>query len=485
MVSISKNNQKQQLLSKIATNDGHGENSPYFDGWKAYANNPFHLTDNPNGVIQMGLAENQLCFDLIQEWVVNNPKASICTVEGAENFQDIAIFQDYHGLPEFRQAVARFMEKVRGDRVTFDPNRIVMSGGATGAHEMLAFCLADPGDAFLVPTPYYPGFDRDLRWRTGVQLFPVVCESCNDFKVTKKALEEAYEKAQQSNIKIKGLLINNPSNPLGTLLDKDTLRDIVTFINSKNIHLVCDEIYAATVFDQPRFISVSEIVEDMIECNKDLIHIVYSLSKDLGFPGFRVGIVYSYNDTVVSIARKMSSFGLVSTQTQHLLASMLSDEIFIDKFIAESSERLGERQGMFTKGLAEVGISTLKSNAGLFFWMDLRRLLKEATFDGELELWRIIINEVKLNVSPGCSFHCSEPGWFRVCFANMDDETMRIALKRISYFVLQPKGLNNIAAIKKQCSRRKLQISLSFRRLDHEFMNSPAHSPMNSPLVRT
>lgn len=485
MVSISKNNQKQQLLSKIATNDGHGENSPYFDGWKAYANNPFHLTDNPTGVIQMGLAENQLCFDLIQEWVVNNPKASICTVEGAENFQDIAIFQDYHGLPEFRQAVARFMEKVRGDRVTFDPNRIVMSGGATGAHEMLAFCLADPGDAFLVPTPYYPGFDRDLRWRTGVQLFPVVCESCNDFKVTTKALEEAYEKAQQSNIKIKGLLINNPSNPLGTLLDKDTLRDIVTFINSKNIHLVCDEIYAATVFDQPRFISVSEIVEDMIECNKDLIHIVYSLSKDLGFPGFRVGIVYSYNDTVVNIARKMSSFGLVSTQTQHLLASMLSDEVFIDKFIAESSERLGKRQGMFTKGLAEVGISTLKSNAGLFFWMDLRRLLKEATFDSELELWRIIINEVKLNVSPGCSFHCSEPGWFRVCFANMDDETMRIALKRISYFVLQPKGLNNIAAIKKQCSRRKLQISLSFRRLDHEFMNSPAHSPMNSPLVRT
>ncbi|WMV43945.1 hypothetical protein MTR67_037330 [Solanum verrucosum] len=484
MVSISNNNQKQ-LLSKIATNDGHGENSPYFDGWKAYANDPFHLTDNPNGVIQMGLAENQLCFDLIQEWVVNNPKASICTVEGAENFQDIAIFQDYHGLPEFRQAVAMFMEKVRGDKVTFDPDRIVMSGGATGAHEMLAFCLADPGDAFLVPTPYYPGFDRDLRWRTGVQLFPVVCESCNDFKVTKKALEEAYEKAQQSNIKIKGLLINNPSNPLGTLLDKDTLRDIVTFINSKNIHLVCDEIYAATVFDQPRFISVSEIVEEMIECNKDLIHIVYSLSKDLGFPGFRVGIVYSYNDTVVNIARKMSSFGLVSTQTQHLLASMLSDEVFIEKFIAESSERLGERQGMFTKGLAEVGISTLKSNAGLFFWMDLRRLLKEATFDGELELWRIIINEVKLNVSPGCSFHCSEPGWFRVCFANMDDETMRIALKRISYFVLQPKGLNNKAAVNKQCSRRKLQISLSFRRLDHEFMNSPAHSPMNSPLVRT
>jgi len=50
----------QQLLSKIATNDKHGENSPYFDGWKAYERNPFHPTKNPQGVIQMGLAENQV-----------------------------------------------------------------------------------------------------------------------------------------------------------------------------------------------------------------------------------------------------------------------------------------------------------------------------------------------------------------------------------------------------------------------------------------
>jgi aspartate/methionine/tyrosine aminotransferase len=58
---------------------------------------------------------------------------------------------------ELPQAVAKFMGRTRGNRVCFDPNRIVMSGGATGAHEVTAFCLADPGDAFLVPTPYYAG----------------------------------------------------------------------------------------------------------------------------------------------------------------------------------------------------------------------------------------------------------------------------------------------------------------------------------------
>jgi len=50
------------------------------------------------------------------------------------------------------------MGRTRGNTVTFDPERIVMSSGATGAHEVTMFCLADPGDAFLVPTPYYAGY---------------------------------------------------------------------------------------------------------------------------------------------------------------------------------------------------------------------------------------------------------------------------------------------------------------------------------------
>lgn len=58
---------QQHLLSKIATGTGHGENSPYFDGWKAFEDNPFHHTMNPNGVIQMGLAENQVIINALFE----------------------------------------------------------------------------------------------------------------------------------------------------------------------------------------------------------------------------------------------------------------------------------------------------------------------------------------------------------------------------------------------------------------------------------
>ncbi|CAN4108328.1 unnamed protein product [Withania somnifera] len=465
------------ILSKVATNEQHGENSPYFDGWKAYDSDPFHPVKNPNGVIQMGLAENQLCSDLIEDWIKRNPKASICTPEGIKSFKAIANFQDYHGLPEFRRAIAKFMEKTRGGRVTFDPERVVMAGGATGANETIIFCLADPGDAFLVPSPYYPAFNRDLRWRTGVQLIPIHCESFNNFKITAKAVKEAFEKAQNSNINVKGLILTNPSNPLGTTLDKDTLKSLFNFTNQHNLHLVCDEIYAATVFGTPQFVSIAEVLNDndMIYCNKDFVHIVYSLSKDMGLPGFRIGIVYSFNDAVVNCARKMSSFGLVSTQTQHFLATMLSDEKFVTNFLAESGMRLAKRHKHFTNGLEEVGIKCLKSNAGLFCWMDLRPLLRESSLDSEMSLWRVIINEVKANNLDGS-----------VCFANMTDEMMDIALARIRKFVVVKTSVDESLAMEKKQQWKKNNLRLSFsKRMYDESVLSPLSSPIpHSPLVR-
>lgn len=49
------------------------------------------------------------------------------------------------------------MSQVMGGTVNFDQSNMVLTSGATPAIEMLSFCLADHGDAFLVPTPYYPG----------------------------------------------------------------------------------------------------------------------------------------------------------------------------------------------------------------------------------------------------------------------------------------------------------------------------------------
>ncbi|XP_072992039.1 1-aminocyclopropane-1-carboxylate synthase 3-like [Typha latifolia] len=427
----------QKLLSRKAARNSHGQDSSYFLGWQEYEKNPYDPITNPNGIIQMGLAENQLSFDLFESWLEIHPDAAGLKRDGVSVFRELALFQDYHGLPAFKKALAEYMAQLRGNKVSFDPSKLVLTAGATSANETLMFCLADPGEAFLLPTPYYPGFDRDLKWRTGAEIIPVHCSSSNGFRVTKAALEDAYRRAQQRKIRVKGVLVTNPSNPLGTTMTRDELGDLVDFVVAKDVHLISDEIYSGTNFDSPGFVSVAEAILDRDDADDvaSRVHIVYSLSKDLGLPGFRVGAIYSGNDAVVAAATKMSSFGLISSQTQYLLSVALSDKEFATSYVRENQRRIKRRHTQLVGGLRGIGIGCLESNAGLFCWVDMRHLLMSNTFEGEMELWKKIVYDVGLNISPGSSCHCDEPGWFRVCFANMSEETLDVALARLKAFV--------------------------------------------------
>ncbi|OIT35097.1 1-aminocyclopropane-1-carboxylate synthase 3 [Nicotiana attenuata] len=86
-------------------------------------------------------------------------------------------------------------------------------------------------------------FDRDLKWRTGSEIVPIQCTSSNGFRITESALEEAYLEAKRRNLRVKGVLVTNPSSPLGTTLSRNEFELILSFIEAKEIHLISDEIY--------------------------------------------------------------------------------------------------------------------------------------------------------------------------------------------------------------------------------------------------
>nr|GMD96433.1 1-aminocyclopropane-1-carboxylate synthase 3-like [Ipomoea batatas] len=419
------------------------QDSSYSLGFQEYEKNPYHPTQNPSGIIQMAQAENHLSFDLMESWLERNQDVSEFRKNGESMLKELALFQDYHGLQAFKNELVVFMSKMRGGKVKFDPKKIVLTAGATAANETLIFCLAEPGEAFLIPTPYYHGFDKDLKWRTGVEIVPIHCSSSNSFRITESAMEEAYQEAEQRlGLKVKGVFITNPSNPLGTTATPQELHHLISFAVSKNIHIVSVEIYSATAFNNntsPGFTSILNAASDKTHKNRDLlsprIHVVSSLSKDFGLQGFRIGMIYSGNETVVSAATKMSSFGLVSSQSQYLLSNILGDRKFTKNYVKQNKKRLRERREKLVSGLKECGVPCLDGDAGLFCWADMRGLLSSKTFESEMELWRRVVCDAGLNISPGSSFHCCEPGWFRVCFANMSDETLEVAMRRMQDFV--------------------------------------------------
>lgn len=84
------------------------------------------------------------------------------------------------------------------------------------------------------------------------------------------------------------------------------------------------------------------------------------------------------------------------------------------------------------------GIPYLTPQAGMFVWVDLRRLLKSvAPTDGwaaETTVTDALVKEWKVLLSPGSACHAREPGMFRACVAWMPREAIAEGARRIVKF---------------------------------------------------
>ncbi len=368
---------------------------------------------NPDGYIPMAIAENKLVWDLLEPRLTA-PRAVP---------QSALEYDDMIGSRRLRSQVAAFVgERIVGRMVA--PEQVAVLGGSGSVLELLFYAIADPGESVLVPTPSYTGFWADLETRNELHIVPVHATSGDGFALSIDHFEAAYAAAPTP---VRALLYTSPSNPLGRVYSAGELEEVLGWAESKGIHLVLDELFALSVFGETSFVSGTSLRPVLGE----QVHLVWAVSKDLAASGLRCGVLVTENQAVMQAVDGLAYWACVSGDTQHLVGELLSDREWMDGFLAENRRRLGAAYRAATETLADAGIPFLPADAGFFFLIDVRPFLPEVTWEAEEELWRRILEEANVNLTPGAACRNGEPGFMRLVFAAAPPAAVREAVGRL------------------------------------------------------
>ncbi len=369
--------------------------------------------ENPEGYIGLCVAENRLVADLVVDRLDQVPMVP-ASVLG---------YDAMTGSERFRQQLGKFMGRTFLGR-EFAPHQISVLAGAGSVLEILFHALADPGDGILVPTPSYAGFWLDLEVRDELKIVPVHCSSEDGFRLTPAKLDRAVADAGRP---IKALLFTSPNNPLGTVSTPDEIEEVLEWAESRGLHVVFDEIYALSVFGDRAFTSCASLTKSLGEH----VHIVWAFSKDFGASGLRCGVLVSENRAVNAAVDALAYWACCSGHTQYLLGEMVSDEAWVDGYVRSMRDLLRSACDRIAGLLNAGGIRHFPAEAGVFALLDLRPYLAEPTWAAEHALWLRILDEAKINLTPGAACHIGEPGFMRLCYAGLPTETVEIGVHRL------------------------------------------------------
>jgi aspartate/methionine/tyrosine aminotransferase len=381
----------------------------HFQGSK----NPYHAATVPNGYIGLCVAENKLVAEMVADRLNRVP-----TVPAS-----VLGYNAMTGSMRFREQLGAFMGRAFLGRV-FGPEQISVLAGAGSVLEILFHTIADPGDGVLVPTPSYAGFWMDLELRNRLKIVPVHTRADEGFRLTVARLDRALDTADRP---VRALLLTTPDNPLGRVYSASELDEILGWAEGRGLHVVVDEIYALSVFGERTFTSCAGLRDSL----GDRIHVVWAFSKDFGASGLRCGVLVSENEAVNAAVDALAYWACCSGHTQHLLGELVADDTWIDGYVARMQALLRDANDRLAGRLDAGGIPFVPAEAGVFVLLDLRSFLTRPTWEAEHELWRRILDEGRVNVTPGSACHIGEPGFMRLCYAGQPMETMEIGVERL------------------------------------------------------
>ena len=308
------------------------------------------------------------------------------------------------GLPEVRRAVAEYLNGAFS--MTYAPEDIYMTSGASAGLAIGCRALLSPGDECITLTPYFS------EYRTYTEAAGGVMREVPSEPETFQLDYEAF--AAAVNGKTWLVILNSPNNPSGVVYTEETLKGLAALLERKSaeyghpIYIIADEPYRELVYGGVKVPFIPCLYRNTIVC--------YSYSKSLSLPGERIGYVYvpGFADDSAAVYAAISGAARIMG---HVCPPTLMQKV-IELCAGERPDLAAyeENRNLLYNSLREMGYQCAKPDGAFYLFV------KAPNGDANAFSERAKLTH-NLLVVPADGFGC--PGYFRLSYCVSNDMIRR------------------------------------------------------------
>ena len=321
-------------------------------------------------------------------------------------------YQPVAGIPALLEAIARKLSAE--NRLSLgSENRAMVTAGGNQAFMNAVLAIADPGDEFILPTPYY--FNQEMAV-TMANCRPVLVHTDASYQLDLGALRAAITPRTRAIVTV------SPNNPTGAVYPAETLRAVNRLCAEHSLYHIADEAYEYFTYDGAAHFSPAS---DPATAAHTIS--LFSLSKSHGFASWRIGWMI-FPAHLESAMRKVQDTLLICPPVISQFAAVGALRAGVDyvrprlQAIAEVRRRVRrDLEPLVADNLCEIPPAT-----GAFYF-----LLRVRSPRPALDVAEQLIREHHVAVIPGNAFGLDQGCYLRVAYGALQPDTAAEGIGRL------------------------------------------------------
>ena len=304
------------------------------------------------------------------------------------------------GIPKLCQTIAEYLTRKRG--LTFSSDQIIV---APGSKPLLYALLQVLEGDLLLPIPSWVSYAPQARL-AGRRVIGVETDSVDCHRLTPHALSQAMLKARKNGAKPRILIVNSPSNPTGSMFERDDVEAFALWAREEGITLISDEIYAELAHGWREHVSPASFYPEGCIVSG-------GLSKAFSAGGWRLGYAAlpptSEGTKAMAALRSLASeiWSSTATPVQEAALVAYSSNELLEQYVHQSAFVHGYLADQLYTSLADLDVPCPRPAGGFYLYPDFsswRSTLATMGIKTGSELVHYLLEEWDIATLPGSAF---------------------------------------------------------------------------------